>query len=331
MRIFVYEHITGGGLVGRPLPPALTREADLMVRALLQDLGDIPGVRLLASRDPRLPPLAGVELLTPDPGEAFPALYARGLAGADAGWPTAPETGAVLERLSALTLELGRALIGCAPDAVRLTGSKSATTTRLQECGIPAARSFTRAETVTARAGPWVLKPDDGAGCEDTVRVPDWRAARERLAGTPGRYVAEPWVEGDPMSLSMLAHRGQAVLLACNRQLVRIEAGCLTLTGLQVNAVPDPAGAYAELAGRIAQCVPSLWGHVGVDLVAGPEGPVVVEINPRLTTSYCGLRQALGINVAAMVLSLLDGDPPRIPPRPAGRTTVELVLEGSRG
>jgi predicted ATP-grasp superfamily ATP-dependent carboligase len=176
-----------------------------------------------------------------------------------------------------------------------------------------------------------VLKPDDGAGCDDTVRVPHWHAARERLTLEPGRYVAEPWVEGDPMSLSLLANRGQAVLLACNRQLVKIEEGCLTLTGLQVNAVPDPTGAYAELAGRIALCVPSLWGYVGVDLVLGAEGPVVVEVNPRLTTSYCGLRHALGINVAAMVLSLLDSDHVQIPARPVGRTTVELVLESSSG
>lgn len=331
MRIFVYEHITGGGLAGNALPPGLTREADLMVRALLQDLAEVPGVSVVASRDPRLPPLPGVEPLTALPGEAYPALYARGLAGTDAAWPTAPETGGVLERLSALTLKLDRILIGCEPDAVRLTGSKCATTSRLREWGIPAAVSFTRPETVTAREGPWVLKPDDGAGCEDTVWVPDWRAARDRLAREPGRYIAEPWLEGDSMSLSFLARKGEAVLLACNRQLVGIVEGRLTLTGLQVNAIPDPAGAYAELAGRIAECVPSLRGYVGVDLVAGPEGPVVVEINPRLTTSYCGLRRALGLNVAAMVLSLLDGDPCPIPPRPGGRSMVELLLESSGG
>jgi predicted ATP-grasp superfamily ATP-dependent carboligase len=45
-----------------------------------------------------------------------------------------------------------------------------------------------------------------------------------------------------------------------------------------------------------------LWGYVGVDLVLADAGPIVLEINPRLTTSYCGLRDALGINPAALVL-----------------------------
>jgi predicted ATP-grasp superfamily ATP-dependent carboligase len=52
-----------------------------------------------------------------------------------------------------------------------------------------------------------------------------------------------------------------------------------------------------------------LWGYVGVDLVLTGDGPVVLEINPRLTTSYCALRPALGLNTAALVLDLLKGAP----------------------
>jgi predicted ATP-grasp superfamily ATP-dependent carboligase len=34
----------------------------------------------------------------------------------------------------------------------------------------------------------------------------------------------------------------------------------------------------------------------------------VLEVNPRLTTSYVGLGAAIGMNPAALVLSLLDGE-----------------------
>jgi len=56
----------------------------------------------------------------------------------------------------------------------------------------------------------------------------------------------------------------------------------------------------------VAQAIPGLWGYVGIDLVDTADGPQVIEINPRLTTSYCGLASALGINPAARVLALLD-------------------------
>jgi predicted ATP-grasp superfamily ATP-dependent carboligase len=331
VRIFVYEHITGGGLAGEPLPAGLTREADLMVQALLTDLAGIAGVEVLASRDPRLAPLSGVDVLNPGPGESFLALYERGLADADAAWPTAPETGGILEQLCRRTLARDRVLLGSRPEAVSLTASKSATIACLRDAGIPVPPTFTSAGAVPARLGPWIVKPDDGAGCEDTVRVPHWRGVRDLLAREPGRLIAEPWIEGDALSLSMIAARGRGVLLCCNRQRVRVVNGRLALTGLQVNAWPDTEGRLAALAARIADAVPSLWGYVGVDLVLSAGGPVVLEINPRLTTSYAGIRRALDVNVAAMVLGLLDRDDGAIPRRPDGVTAVEVALETSGG
>ena len=68
---------------------------------------------------------------------------------------------------------------------------------------------------------------------------------------------------------------------------------------------------------RIAAAIPGLWGYVGVDLIDTPAGPVVLEINPRLTTSYCGLGGVLGVNLAALVVGLL-GSEPGLPPVPRG-------------
>jgi predicted ATP-grasp superfamily ATP-dependent carboligase len=302
-----------------------------MLQALLADLAGIAGVEVLASRDPRLAPLSGVDVLNPRPGESCLALYERGLADADAAWPTAPETGGVLEQLCRRTLACNRILLGSRPAAVKLAASKSATIARLGDAGILVPLTFASAETVPQRPGPWVVKPDDGAGCEDTVRVPDWRGVRDRLAREPGRLIAQPWVEGNPLSLSVIAAGGRGVLLCCNRQRVQVVDGRLALTGLQVNAWPDTEGRLADLAARIAEAVPSLWGYVGVDLVQSADGPVVLEINPRLTTSYAGIRRALDVNVAAMVLGLLDGDDETIPPGPDGITSVEIALETSRG
>jgi predicted ATP-grasp superfamily ATP-dependent carboligase len=111
---------------------------------------------------------------------------------------------------------------------------------------------------------------------------------------------------------------------------MQVVDGRLALTGLQVNAWPDTEGRLTGLAARIADAVPSLWGYVGVDLVLTADGPVVLEINPRLTTSYAGIRRALQVNVAAMVLGLLEGDDHAIPCGPGGLTPVEIALETSR-
>ena len=328
MRILAFEFFSGGGLAGRPLPESLAREGDLMLATLVGDLAELPGVTLIASRDPRLAPLPSCETLRPRPGEDPFALYVRGLAASDAAWPTAPEGGGILERLCRETGAAGRLLLGCRPDAVHLAASKRATARALRERGIPAVPTFASGEVPGPAAGPWVVKPDDGAGCEDTEIVPDQAAALARLAREPERLVAQPWMEGESLSLSLLCREGTASLLSCNRQRVAIRRGRVSLEAVLVNAVADEEGRYAALGERIAAAIPGLWGYVGVDLVLAPEGPVVLEVNPRLTTSYCGLRTALGVNPAALVLDLLRATGRSLHlPATAPRASAEIRLE----
>jgi predicted ATP-grasp superfamily ATP-dependent carboligase len=331
MKIFVCEYVTGGGLAGQPLPGTLTHEADRMVRALLADLAVIPGIELLTSRDPRLPPIEGFTVLEPRIGESLAELYSRGLAQVDAAWPTAPESGGALLQLATLTRDSGRQLLGSAPDAVALATSKMATARLLQSAGIPVVDTYVAPRALPELPGAWVIKPDDGAGCEETTVVEGWAVAAAALAARPaGSFIAQPWLAGASLSLSLLCCAGEARLLSVNRQQMMRRAGQLHLAGLEVNALADDAGGFERLGDQVAAVLPSLWGYVGVDFIATPSGPVVLEINPRLTTSYCGLRQALGLNLPQLVLGLLDtGLPPRTTVRPGGRP-VALSLEVPR-
>ena len=67
--------------------------------------------------------------------------------------------------------------------------------------------------------------------------------------------------------------------------------------------------------------MPATQGYVGIDLVLGSaedgSADVVVEINPRLTTSYVGLRQLLKTNLAAAMIEAAAGRPVELVPRSA--------------
>lgn len=329
MRLLVYEHVTGGGMLHQSPSASLVREADLILRALLRDFANHP-VTLLTTRDPRLPPLEGITTLVPEAGEDSAALFCRALDQVDAAWPTAPETDGTLESLARLTLTRGRVLLGCRPDAIVVAASKARTAATLAAAGIPAVPTFTSPDQIPDSPGAWVVKPDDGAGSEDTRQVTDWEAARTRLMSRPGHYVAQPWLAGVPLSLSLLCQDAGTELLAVNRQRVTIADGAVRLEGLEVNAEPDAHGRHLALALRIRRALPGLLGYVGVDLLATEEGPVVLEINPRLTTSYCALRAARGVNVGARVFAAAVGATD-IPPLPLGRgRTITLTLTRRR-
>lgn len=326
MKIFAYEFITGGGLAGEPLPPGLAREGDLMAQALARDLRGVPGVEVWMSRDPRLPDLDGVNNLRPETGETPLSAYARMIRKCDAAWPVAPETGGVLEALSRVTLTNGLALLGSRPEAVAVAASKRATAQRLAGSGIAVVPAFVGGESLPDIAGPWVVKPEDGAGSTDTFLWPDRAQAAAWLAARGSGFIAQPWVAGKALSLSALFADGEARLLAVNRQHLAVSRGRVALEALSVNALTDPDGRFAGLAAAVAEALPGLWGYCGIDLVDTPAGAVVVEVNPRLTTSWCALGEALGCNPAALVLQLLETG--RLPELPAAASrAVEIPVE----
>jgi len=44
-----------------------------------------------------------------------------------------------------------------------------------------------------------------------------------------------------------------------------------------------------------------LRGYVGVDVILTQDEALLIEINPRLTTSYIGLRQVIDLNLAQAI------------------------------
>jgi predicted ATP-grasp superfamily ATP-dependent carboligase len=51
-------------------------------------------------------------------------------------------------------------------------------------------------------------------------------------------------------------------------------------------------------------------GYVGIDMVLTDRDAVVIEVNPRVTTSYVGLRKVLRPNPAALMLEAARGNLP---------------------
>ena len=73
---------------------------------------------------------------------------------------------------------------------------------------------------------------------------------------------------------------------------------------LAIDPARDPRGVRLHLlALEVVRALPGLNGFVGIDLVWHAErGPVVIEVNPRVTSAYVGLSAALGRNLAGELL-----------------------------
>lgn len=220
-------------------------------------------------------------------------------------WLVAPETDGLLARFQR-TVGDARWL-GCSAAAIALATSKKATLAHLAAHGVATPLAFAHATEI----GRWVVKPDDGAGAVATrvhSRLDDALLDQGLRAQDGGHATLEPWVEGEALSLSLLCGAHDAEMLSINRQCITIDGhGQLSYDGVLVHALRhgDPRWRpLAALATQVAHAMPGLRGFVGIDLVwHGQHGPVVIEVNPRVTCAYVGLSAALGRNLAAELLA----------------------------
>jgi len=81
----------------------------------------------------------------------------------------------------------------------------------------------------------------------------------------------------------------------------------------------------AAAAERACEAVPGLRGYIGVDVMLSDAGPVVIEINPRLTTAYLGVRRVMRENVAELALAACGG---ALPASPVLRRSIRFSSDG---
>jgi len=330
MQVFVSEYICGGAMSGREPPESLRAEGAAMLFAILADLGRLPGVVAVATLDARVPAptLAGVrfEPVHDPAGEraAFDRLARAGdftIVIAPESEPTDDANLRVLEQRCRRVGEVGGRLIGPTAEAVATASDKLALSGpqgRLTRAGVPTpwGRHISRGGSPTATEFPAVLKPRFGAGSQATHLVCDEaelaharRSADEELPGEP--MILEPWMRGEPVSVAVIVGPGGAVALpACTQELSA--DGRFRYLGGRLPIDPDRDARARRTAPAAIDALPGCGGWMGVDMLLGENAgdDTVIEINPRLTTSYIGLRRLCSGNLAeALLLSAAGGVP----------------------
>ena len=342
MRILVHEFASGGGFAGRPVPASLAREGRAMLTALLADLSALGCHDIVTTTDCRFRLAAPrrVDVVTIDPGR--PPLSKDLLASVDAVWLIAPETGGCLEQLAASVERAGKPLLGTGSRAIRRAADKERLPQRLARRGVshPRTRVIRPGDDVRAVAAdvgyPIVVRPSRGAGCEGVRLARNSREARAAVAqafraGTAGAkaIVVQRFVPGVAASVSLISNGRRAIALSINAQAVK--AGREFFYDGGRTPLDHPLAARGiDAAMSACQALGHLRGYVGVDLVLTDRDAVVIEVNPRLTTSYLGVRAALsgqnGDNVAAMAIAACDGT--TLPEPPPLRRVVRFTSAG---
>lgn len=303
MRVAVWEYFCASDCVpaesGRR---EIQREGQAMLLALVEDLLAVSeSVDVLW--DPTLDdfPLPAAQVHRPrcHDLEAVAAKVARK---ADLAVVIAPESDHILRDFYELVTSNDGVWRGVEPGAIAIASDKLKTHHALSDSGVATALTLPMSDAELMPVGPAVLKPIMGAGCEDTVVVTDTKDL-DGFSVWKETHVLQPLVSGMPSSMAGIGHDGVWTALPVVRQIIvgdellEYAGGLLDIKDAQVPAHLN------EFVQGCADAIGAMNGWLGIDFIEKSDGTcVIIDVNPRLTTSYIGYRQATTCNLADAIV-----------------------------
>lgn len=286
MRLFIYEHACAQP-ASVSLPDSVRREGRAMFDAVVEDAR-------------KLEP--NVEVLTIPEHSALSTEH--DFRQADYALIIAPEFDGILERLARMAHETGCKLLGPLSVTIRFTADKWKLYQHWQSTKVPTPETWLPPQ-LPDEAGTYVKKHRWGAG---SLGLGWWK----RGDALPADHLVQRYAAGTPVSMSMLISPGGEITpLWPTWQSISTD-GQFSYLGGTFLSDPKQCDRVKRLAQKAVLDIAGLQGYVSIDAVLGNnengEEDVVLEVNPRLTTSYLGLRQATTMNLIQCMLDAVNCD-----------------------
>lgn len=311
MRIFVGEYVCGGGLAHVPresVSPTLRTEGAAMLRALVADLTEV--AETVVAVDKRLaPPLEATRTVEVGPEASVWTQWVDAARDCDGALIVAPESDGVLAKGVAMLRAGGVDVIAGSGDFLRVASDKLLTAKRMHSAGVGHPLYLTTSDRRFERRlrgfERYVVKPRDGCGTEEIRLFDSYEEAKGELHDG---LILQGWVPGRAVSIALVASGAHQTFLPAVGQNLS-EGDCRYAGGRGPLESDDQRRATALASRAIAAMPPTVRGFVGLDLILGerPSEDCVIEINPRLTTSYVGIRKMITGNLTARLFDLETG------------------------
>jgi predicted ATP-grasp superfamily ATP-dependent carboligase len=331
LKLLIYEHISGGGFADKPIPSSILSEGYGMLRTLTTDF-KAAGHSVSTVLDSRLaalnPPLGADCIVTVSSRREAEAAIQKISHSADAAYMIAPESNQVLQTLVEKVERIGVPSLSCQSSAIGRVSNKATFNECAKRIGLPTPSTVTInaheniaeiKQTISAKLEfPIIFKPVDGVGCsslsvvtnDDQVATAVDKITKE---SSNEYFMVQELIQGTSVSVSLISTGSETLPISLNKQDVSLmtpETNSTYNGGLVPFRTPFEHEAFA-MAKKTARSFRGLRGYIGVDLILTERGPVVIEINPRLTTSYIGVRKVVSFNPAqAIINSVLERELP---------------------
>lgn len=214
----------------------------------------------------------------------------------------APETNNLLYQITKILENKNLNNIGCSSICIKKTANKWLLHNNLKNTSIKLAESYLIGENeldLDRKFFPAVIKTKYSAGSELKIVKSKKDFKNLNIKDYKGQII-QKIINGIPGSLSIAANSKKMKILSFNKQIINPDN--FSYLGSIINYKFPEDKKINQLAKIIKQKYPNLNGYFGIDFIFNEKEVYLLEINPRITSSYIGLAKIS--NPAKTILDL---------------------------
>ncbi len=327
-KIFIFEHISGGGFNRENIPSSLFCEGFGMLRSIVTDFKAID-FEIFTLIDYRIVFLSGyleadfIKQVNAEDNyiKEFKKLVKR----CEYCFIIAPEFSNILYDLTKIASKSGRKILSVDLTGIQIGASKIKTHEFFKKKKVNTPQTYQvpfKDNSLDFRfilqkfkelKSPIVIKPNDGVGGESIFYFESDRQIKDFFQGSiydldfNRNYILQEFIEGDDLSISLIGFSGNKkstpLILSVNSQDINIK----NKTGEYLGG-HTPVESHEQIINNLTKITNNLdfskfTGYFGIDFVKGANQLITfIEINPRLTTSYIGIRNVICRNPVELIL-----------------------------
>ncbi len=311
-RIFIFEFISGGGFNHDDIPISLFTEGFGMLRVIVEDFKNL-GFQIKTLIDYRIQHM--IKYLkadfTKEINQSMDIFLEVKKAVKDCKYVfiIAPEFSNILYNLTKIMKDQDKAILSMNLEAIKLGSSKFETYKyfKTQELSTPLTYHLPshllhedHIMKVTSKLNfPIIIKPEDGVGAEsifyfeNNSQISSFLTSDRSHFESDRDYIFQEYVPGKDLSVSLIGNSQGINILSINAQFVEINR--LNNKSSYLGGY-TPISDYENIKKKLKkQCqqlgLKGFTGYYGIDFIRKTDSSLsFIEINPRLTTSYIGIR-----------------------------------------
>jgi predicted ATP-grasp superfamily ATP-dependent carboligase len=332
-RIFIFEFVSGGGFNKVNIPISLFCEGFGMLRSVTQDFKSI-GFEIYTLLDYRIHHLSTMlridNFIKIKRKDNYLEQFKIFVKECEYAFIIAPESKNILYKLTDIVKNNNKILLSTNLEGIKIGSSKINTFKFFRKNKIATPRTYLiplkkdnlDVEFIIGKfhelKKPIVIKPDDGVGAESIYcfekksQIKDFFQNFKQRIESGRRYILQEFIEGTDLSISLINTSSSRNFRTKSPYILSINSQNIDIKNpnyiSQYFGGITPIRNHQKISIELTKILENIdfsqfTGYFGIDLIKSKDSRFFfIEINPRLTTSYIGIRNVINQNPARLIL-----------------------------